>query len=228
MSQSNHARQPGSFSVPRAVDLNLPRFSPSPMQSTKTTLFLVSISLLFSGCAGTDFTRPAAETLTIGVSKKSDVLRVMGEPKRTGQVLKNSASIDQLIYVYASKVGSEPLHQGATPARAMVYSIYNDVLVGKQFDSSFKEDATDFDGAKASAVVKGKTTKPEIIAMFGQPSGEAIYPILDRQDVTAVVYLYSEVTGSVFHLKFRNKMLTVTFDKQDVVVDVQYVESGNK
>lgn len=165
------------------------------MQSTKTTLLLVGISLLFSGCAGTNFTRPAPEALKIGVSKRSDVLSVMGEPKRTGKVLKNSASIDQLIYVYASKMGAEPLHQGVTPARAMVYSICNDVLVGKQFMSSFKEDATDFDSTKASAVIKGKTTKPEIIAMFGPPSGEAIYPILDHQDMTGVIYLYSEVSG---------------------------------
>jgi outer membrane protein assembly factor BamE (lipoprotein component of BamABCDE complex) len=198
------------------------------MTLLKSFLLSAVLIFLFAGCAGTDFTRPSAGAFQLGKSTTADLLKVMGPPRQTNDLVKNSAEIKQLTYVYATTIGSEPLHPGVTPARVMTFSTFNDILVGEQFISSFKVDGTDFDSSKVAAIVKGKTTKAEVIAALGAPSGEAIYPIVNDKENTAIIYAYTQTTGSAFNLKFYHKVLTVSFDRNNVVSDVEFAEAGSK
>lgn len=110
----------------------------------------------------------------------------------------------------------------------MVFSAFNDVLVGQEFLSSFPQDATEFDESKIPAIVKGKTTRAEVVAALGKPNGEAIYPVIKKQDEKAVVYSYSHVKGTVFNMKFYSKSLVVSFGQNDVVSDVEFASTGEK
>ena len=199
-----------------------------PMNSIKSFLVSVSVAALFSGCAGTDFQRPDPSSFHLGKSTTSDLIGVMGPASRTGKVLKNGLAISQLTYVYATKIGADPLYPGVTPARVMVFSTFNDTLVGEQFISSFKVDATDYDDTKIGAIIKGKTTRAEVVSALGPPSGEAIYPAVNGKGGAAIIYAYSQVKGGAFNLKFYSKVLTVSLNASDVVSDIDYVENGSK
>jgi hypothetical protein len=198
------------------------------MTTLRALFASVALSLLLSGCVGTDFKRPEAGTLQLGKSTTADLLKAMGQPRQTGAVLKNSLLIKQLTYVYATKIGAAPIAPGVTPVRVMVFSTAGDVLVGQLFMSSFKDDATDFDATKVVGVVKGRTTKSQVLALFGPPDGEAIFPVVNRKEDTAFIYAYSQTSGSAFNLRFYRKVCTLSFGPNDVVSNVEFEESGSR
>lgn len=187
----------------------------------------VALAVVLSGCAGTDFKRPEAQVLTVGKSTPADIIRVMGEPRQSGESLKNDIKIKTMQYVYAegASTGRFP---GVVPARAMVFSTYKDVLVGQQFVSSFPGDATDFDEARIPAIVKGKTTRPEVLAAFGKPSLEYVYPMIKTEGEQAVGYSYGHAKGNAFNMKFFNQALVVSFDAKGVVSDIEFSSTGEK
>jgi hypothetical protein len=191
--------------------------------------FLIALiaATVLSGCAGTNFKRPDPQSMTVGKSTAADVTRVMGPPRQVGEVLKNEQKIKASTYVYAEGAGTGR-YPGVVPARAMVFSTFNDLLVGQEFVSSFPLDATEFDDLKIPVIVKGKTTRAEVVALLGKPNGEAIYPMIKTKDETAMVYSYNHVKGNVFNMKVYRKSLTVSIGSNDVVSDVEFTSSGEK
>jgi outer membrane protein assembly factor BamE (lipoprotein component of BamABCDE complex) len=199
-----------------------------PKISPGFSLILAATLVLASGCAGTDFKRPSSTELTIGKSTTDDIVRVMGPAKTLGEVTKNSCQIRQCTYVYATAVGT-PLYSGVTPVRAMTFSTFNEVLVGQQFLSSFKEDGTDFDDSKIAQIVKGRTTKDEVIALLGRPSGEAVYPLVKNQGDTAILYTYVQTKRSgLVAIKVFQKALSVSFGPDRVATEVEFASSGDR
>jgi hypothetical protein len=191
------------------------------------TAFL-GLGVLLSGCAGTNFVRPEQGALIVGKSTQADVTARLGSPMQTGELTKNDKQVKILKYAYAQGAGGDALYAGVVPARAMSFAFFNDTLVSDEFVSSFKADATDFDGNKVKQIVKGKTRRDEVIALLGKPSGEAIYPIIKSANDRALVYSYSHAKGSVFNMKFHNKVLLVSVDRGGVVSDVEYTTAGDQ
>jgi hypothetical protein len=182
---------------------------------------------VLAGCAGTNFKRPEPQAMVVGKSTSADVTRVMGPPAQVGEALKNEQKIKTARYAYAEGAGTGR-YPGVVPARAMVFTTYNDLLVGQEFVSSFPNDATEFDDTKVPGIVKGKTTRAEVLAALGKPNGEAIYPLIKKQGETALVYSYGHAKGTVFNMKFYNKALVVSFGANDVVSDVEFTSNGEK
>lgn len=196
------------------------------MKIARCFLALVCVVIL-SGCAGTDFKRPEPQSLVVGKSTSSDVTRVMGAPLQTGEVLKNNEKIRTARFAYAEGAGTGR-YPGVVPARAMVFSTFNDLLVGQEFVSSFPADVTEFDETKISSITKGKSTRADVLSLLGKPNGEAVYPLIKNRTEVGIIYSYSHVKGSVFDMKFYSKVLIVSFDANTVVTDVEYVSSGER
>ena len=165
--------------------------------------------------------------MSVGKSTAADITRVMGPPRQVGEMLTNEQKIKTSTYAYAEGAGTGR-YPGVVPARAMVFSTFNEVLVGQEFVSSFPQDATEFDDAKTSSIIKGKTTRSDVIALLGKPNGEAIYPLIKKKDETAMVYSYSHAKGNAFNMKFYRKSLTVSLSSNDVVSDIEFSSSGEK
>jgi hypothetical protein len=184
-------------------------------------LAAIAIAALF-GCAGTDFVRPDAQELRIGQTTYAQVVAKMGQPRREGTVIKNERTIRTASYAYAS-VGGKPLHEGVTPARGLGLYFEKETLVGHEFISSWAEDNTDFDEAKIQDVVKGKTTRAQVVQLLGTPAGLYMYPMIKASPGEALVYAYVEVRG----FTPRTKVLTVTVDAAGVVSDLEFRTSGS-
>lgn len=190
-------------------------------------LSVIALAVIMSGCAGSNFKRPDPQALVVGKSTSSDVTQVMGTPLQTGEVLKNNEKIRTARYAYAEGAGTGR-YPGVVPARAMVFSTFNDLLVAQEFVSSFPDDATEFDEAKVPTIIKGKSTRADVTSLLGRPNGEALYPLIKNKAEKGVIYSYSHAKGSVFDMKFYSKALIVSFDASDVVTDVEYASSGVK
>lgn len=64
--------------------------------------------------------------------------------------------------------------------------------------------------------------------LLGNPGGKYIYPIIQNNNEEAVNYLHIQTKGSAFNLEMHLKQLVVTFDKEGLVTNVEYSESGQK
>jgi len=189
---------------------------------------LLAIGTLFiSGCAGTNFVKPDPDSFTLGKTTKQEVIKRMGKPYRIGSQLKNGAMLETAAYAYAQSSGSA-LYSGVTPARSQGFYYIDGTLVGTEFTSSFKDDASDFDETKVGMIEKEKTTKAEVIRLLGTPGGESIFPLAANPNDRALVYLYSQTKGSVFNLRFYVKTLIVSYNEQGIVTNVEYTAQGNK
>ena len=187
----------------------------------------LAAAVLLSGCAGTNFVRPDSSSLVMGQTTYAQIVASMGMPRREGTVQKNDKTINTAQYAYAS-VGGKPLHPSATPARGINYYFVGGTLVGHEFLSSFAEDHSDFDDSRVKDIVKGKTTRAELTQLLGKPSGAYVYPMIKLEKGEALVYAYTEVTGSAFNMKVYSKKLVVTFDGAGVAADVEYSSSGSR
>lgn len=184
--------------------------------------------LLLTGCAGKDFVRPSSDTFKLGQTTYSQVIQKMGEPSKTGEVLKNEKNVKTATYSYAS-TGGEPLEVGVIPARVLLYYFHNGILVGQEFLSSFKSDSSNFDESKIPSISKGKTTREEVAQLLGSPTATFVYPMANQTSGEAIGYLYHTTRGGAFGgLKFFSKSLRITFDDKDIVSEVEYSASGNK
>ena len=197
------------------------------MNSRIASHAVILLAALLAGCAGTQFTRVADEDLVLGQTTEAQVRARLGEPYREGAVAKNSQQMKSLSYAYAS-TGAEGAADGVVAARSQGFYFHNDRLVGYEFISSWKEDSTDFDGAKVAQIRKGQSTLGDVARLFGRPVGRYVHPMVAGTSEQAVSYLYSQTTGGAFNLKFFQKRLVVTANRQGVVTEVDYTESGTR
>lgn len=196
------------------------------MKSPVMKSMAVSLGILLTGCAGTNFVRITDVALVLGETTYGQITARLGSPYREGVVTKNNLQIKTASYAYSA--GGEAAGEGVIAARSQGFYFYNNKLVGYEFTSSWKEDSTDFDSRKVSQIRRGSSTRNDVIRLLGDPGGKLIYPIIPNSNENAVSYLYNQTKGSVFNLKFYQKQLVVTFNRQGVVTNVEYTESGQK
>ncbi len=187
----------------------------------------LGLAVLAAGCAGTDFTRPAPETLVLGKTTYAEINARYGSPYREGSLLKNDKNVRQATYAYAA-TGGEPLVSGVTPARAMTYSFLDQVLVGHEFTSSFKSDNTDFDATRIPQIKKGETTRAQVVALLGPPTGSWIYPMVKNEDDQGLVWIYGQTRASGFSISVHQKLLVLTVSPAGTVTEVEFTASGER
>jgi len=193
---------------------------------SRRVLVILALLLLSAGCAGRDFKQPAPDSLVVGKATEAAIRQRFGTPYGEGTVMKNNETMKTLSYAYSTIASSAP--GGVVPARGQGFYFWRDVLVGHDFTSSFPEDKTDFDAAKAQQIKKGETTESAVVALLGRPHGVYTYPLIKDKGARAGVYRYQETKGSAFNPKFYNQILVVQFDGAGVVTEVEYTATGER
>jgi hypothetical protein len=188
---------------------------------------------LAAGCAsGRDFTRPAAENLALGVVTRADILAAYGRPDRqmtrvvsapgegSGSSRSDApamGSLTSLFYTYETP-GRVAWSGAALHQKLLKFDFANDRLFSYSYLSNFERDSSDFDEAKMSALANGITTKEDVLALFGDPSGRAMFPALLPGD-ERFVYQYVDASGGERLVK----RLELVFDDDDVLRDFGFV-----
>jgi hypothetical protein len=169
--------------------------------------------------SGTNFVRPAEESIALGKTTPDQIYTRFGKPFRETTTIRDNNQIRTVTYTYSE---AAPYVQ-KVPNRTMVFHFNSGVLVGYDFLSSFDEDKTDFDDTRATEIKKGETTQAQVIQIFGRPTGRHIYPLVKEREQRAVVYNYLRMEkppmgGAPFQAS--RKLLVVTFNADDKVADV--------
>jgi hypothetical protein len=178
--------------------------------------------LFFVSCAGTNFVRPETGSIALKKTTYQDIVNQFGKPYQEGTRLQNEDLIRTITYAYSSVAGTA-LYKGVTPARVMAFHFLDDILVGYEFTSSFKEDNSDFDDSKLPLIRKGVTTRDEVVTLLGEPEGMYTYPLILDRDNEALVYMYNQFK----QYKIYQKVLIVSMN-EDTVADFEYTTTGNQ
>lgn len=81
---------------------------------------------------------------------------------------------------------------------------------------------TQFDETQISKIEKGKTTQAQILDLLGEPSSKGV----NTDGKTQWKYEYSQLTAYFVTTSEKiTKILTITFNKENVVEEFQYQES---
>jgi outer membrane protein assembly factor BamE (lipoprotein component of BamABCDE complex) len=147
----------------------------------------------------------------IGYSRKEDMRQFNGQP------------VKAMSYGYVA-VGSKPLHEGMDPVRVQWFYFHNDVLVGHHFVSTLAEDNTNFDETKVKGIVRGRTTRAEVIDLLGSPSGYYVYPMIAPVTGEAALYFFADRRGSRRDKTYLRKTLAVIFSEAGIVRDFRLTE----
>ena len=190
------------------------------MKSIKFGAMLVVTMLVTACAAGVNFVKPADNQLVLGSTTKNQIIVLMGEPNGKGQKVSNGEDLDIISYAYA-KADDEAVFEGVTPARSVAFLFHKNVLVGKEFTSSFKSDSTYFDPQKAKSVKKGMK-KQDVVALLGKAGGEYRYPVISNKNGKALVYIFVQTKG----FKSQQNILTVELNEKDIVQKSEFNQVG--
>ena len=144
----------------------------------------------------------------------------MGEPRGKGERISNGETVEIITYAYA-KVGDEAVFQGVTPARSIGFLFHNNVLVGKEFASSFKSDSSYFEPQKAKSIRQGMKGA-DVVSLLGKPGGEYRYPLIPNKSGRALVYTFRQTKG----FRSQQNILIVELDTNDMVQKSDFSQIG--
>ena len=195
----------------------------------KITAVLVVLLLSYSEplIADPAFSCPDPGLVKLNETTRGEIEEAYPFWSRTGSLSKNGETVEILTYTQTSMRQYLAIAKKVAPARALSFYFLDDILVGHEFVSSFKEDHTDFDDTKVSDIKKGETTIEDVEELLGKACGQHVYPLVSGDAQRALVYRYTQVKGS-FKQKIYQKILLVTIDSNGVVMDVNMQASGER
>lgn len=188
---------------------------------------LVALFIALSGCASApQFVKPAPDKLVLGKSTSTDVLQSQSaQPVAQNEATLNGEKVKTISY----SAGESPKFWGLLiERRYATYTLYNDTLVGSEFASTYSGESTEFNTDKIPSIEKGKTTRSEVIALLGQPSGEVLYPVVANKTDRALVYSYSWSRFAGILTTNNSNLLVVTLDANNVVTNISFKQNGKE
>ena len=193
------------------------------MLKKSIVLSAIAASALLAGCAPTDFVKTDPQKIAIGKSTWQDVLAASDqEHKPTEATFKDNATgkeIHVMTFLYSK--GAD--FWGMTIQRHTQYYFFNNnILIGQLYDSTFDKDSTDFDESKASQIKEGVTNKSQVVALMGNPAGNAIYPMAKKPGDTELIYQYSHARLASVFTTTETKSFNVSFVSNGIVDRVQF------
>jgi hypothetical protein len=191
---------------------------------------------LIACTTGRDFVKPTPESLVLGKVTRAEIQNIYGTPYRQNAgVISTSegnanvprgpfdpalttGSFPHLTYLYADKTSTFLV--GAPPTQKLIgFDFWNDTLVGYNFLSNFKTDTSNFDDSRVGNLVKGVTSKDDVVRMLGAPTGRGVYPIVQTVGDEKYLFTYVEVSRSERLVK----NLEMLFGSDGVLHDYRFV-----
>ena len=182
--------------------------------------------IAISGCASApSFVKPAPDRLELGKSTRAEVLQTLKTQPASSDVTLNKEKVQVLNYYY----GENPKFWGLLISRRFqTYALFNDILVGDEYSSTFDGESTDFNTDKISSIQKGKTTRVEVVALMGKPSGEVLYPIVLDKKWRGLVYSYTWSRFAGILTTSSSNLLLVSIDENNIVSNISFKKNGEE
>lgn len=170
--------------------------------------------------------RTAPSAVTLGKTTSAELKEQFGDPLPSGVFLSNDREISYALYnLKPDRKIAKGLRDG--DRRALEYQLFvfeNDVLVAQAQYSSHESNHTDFDEAKYKDIVKGQTTREEVLELMGPANGSRFCPSDAPGNPTGLEYLYVNFLDEFsFGSNYRFKWLSLEFER-GVVSAIRYRE----
>lgn len=200
---------------------------------TKSNGFIILLIAAITGCMGnnlTNFTRPDNSQIVIGETSRDQIIEIMQKkPDAVGKKMYNNTIVDVFEYSFIGDESQADIKDdNYLPAKTQYYYIEKDIVVGTEFHSSFAIDHTRYDEDAISQVIKGKTTKDEVIQLFGNPGillGKALVP---DSASGAIGYHYRNMQlVSPTDLRTYATKVVFEYDGDGVIQNIEYESSRN-
>lgn len=213
------------------------------------TAWLTALGFALVGCgsAGTQFALPAPGTFVLGKTTPGEVIATVGQPFQRNTSTTETPDVRRALppaaiftpvptpgqfehfsYIYIDTSQQAFLTRwtkhSVRPTRFLTCTFWNGRLAAYVGSSSFTQDSTDFTDAKIAQLKRGITTGDQVLALFGKPSGGAIYPIISRRDGVAMIYF--NMVDDLGARERTMKFLEIYFDKAGIVRDFRSVSSS--
>lgn len=180
-------------------------------------LVVVGFALALAGCAGgQDFQRPQVASLTPGTTTEAEVVAAFGPPLEQQQTIAPIPTAEQLADV-KSPFGGVPTagtyrkinyHYKESQAFGVrsfkdLYFIFLDgKLIQYDYASNIPGASSKFDESQIANIKRGVTTRQQVIAMLGEPSGQSVYPMVRDKGVVLLSYTFIDFdNGEMFNRK---------------------------
>lgn len=133
-------------------------------------MILLVLTAALSGCDsyGVEFQSAGVPGLSPGHTTAKDCIETFGEPDI--RTFLNRQGVASTVYTY--DYASESMYDGSMNLRKLYVEFIDDTLNGYMFESSFPKESTDFSMKNATRIRNGKTTREDVLQMFGRPSGK--------------------------------------------------------
>jgi hypothetical protein len=148
-----------------------------------------------------------------------------GSPFATATAAKVAGTIDSLLYSYV-EVSTPGLVVGPrhSHSKSLILAFWDERLVMYSFSSSFSRDAITIDENRIRTFVRGQTTRADVVQALGPPTGEAIYPFVEKDGTRLLIYQQassdsSGATPLTTETVVRRKSFRLLFDAADRLVD---------
>lgn len=187
-------------------------------------LALAAVIPILAGCvAGNNFVRFKPDAFTLGRTMRAEVYaRVGPHPNSFNAFKSHGQEVRSMTYSYMNNF-SKALRPEITPTKAETFYFVKDVLVGMDFTDSFKGEGTEFDAKKIKRIKQGVTTRDEVIQLLGPAGGLYAPPLIPDSSYRALVYFSRQISGEKL---LSDEKLIVAYDRNGVVTDVKYTDSG--
>ena len=200
----------------------------------KAKLWFVGILVItaIAGCVtlvgpiGRDFEKGRIRDIVIGQTTKAEIIKYLNVPFETRKMTLDNTEYEIFRYYYTH------LEEGMYIAKVRVLDceFKNDIVNGYIFNSTFKEEQHKFNEKERSKLEKGRTTKNDVLNLFGATSGKALLPttlpFLNAPSGTREIWTYSYKYFKIISdtEKAYTKYLAAFFDSNSSLIDFSYVE----
>ena len=188
------------------------------LNSVRSLALLITVSVLLSSCGfGPYRPFPNHEEFPFGIRSEADLYSKYGQAKTAYAYTVNSEVTKQ--YCYLGR-GFNPF--APTGVSKTCYLLWKDSLVGYQYAGAGTSDpdAKDVTLSDLDKIVKGVTTKPEVIKLLGQPNGIYHYPLVKDKGEEGFYYVPSTVLFMDWIDNADAAEVVIVFNKMGIVIEV--------
>jgi hypothetical protein len=203
-----------------------------------TSMLLLTAMLTASCTTGRDFGKPSPENFVLGKTTRVEIIASYGPPQGHSESTMTSrlpgqaegapaaapseapsALITSLRYFFADRSPGVQLAGYAQVEKRIVFELWNDVLIAYTFTSNRPAEAN-FNERKIPSIEAGKTTKAQIVELFGAPVGRAVFPAVRNPTDQKYLYYYFQIAK--YDGARKAKRLEIIFDGNGRVREYSY------